>query len=116
MKMKHILQAEGAAVLALSIYLYAQTGGSWWFFAALILVPDVAMIGYLFGLKLGAICYNIAHNYALPTLLAAISIFTNDHLMTHIAIIWFAHIGMDRAVGYGLKYETGFKDNHLDKV
>jgi hypothetical protein len=26
------------------------------------------------------------------------------------------HIGMDRALGFGLKYETDFKDTHLGRV
>ena len=33
-----------------------------------------------------------------------------------LGLIWLAHIGMDRAIGYGLKYPTNHKDTHLQRV
>ena len=33
-----------------------------------------------------------------------------------VALIWLAHIGMDRLLGYGLKYPSAFKDTHLQRV
>lgn len=116
MKIRFVLQLEGAAILGTAIYLYAHLGGSWWLFGALILAPDVAMVFYAFGLKLGTFAYNLVHNYTLPSILLIIGISLNQNLLVNISIIWFAHIGMDKMVGYGLKYSTGFKDTHFEKV
>lgn len=115
MKIRYILQSEGAAIFGLAIVIYTMQGGSWWLFAALILAPDFAMLGYAFGLKIGSFSYNLVHNYTLPAILAATGIYLNDSTLTNISIIWCAHIGMDRMIGYGLKYSSGFKNTHLDK-
>lgn len=113
MKIRYILQLEGAAIFALSLFIYTNQAGSWWLFAALILAPDLSMIGYAGGLKVGAFCYNLAHNYALPAILVATGLYLDNTLLINAAIIWFAHIGMDRMIGYGLKYSSGFKHTHL---
>lgn len=116
MKIKYILQIEGAAIFGLTLYLYAQFGGSWWLFGSLILAPDLAMVGYAFGLKVGTFCYNLVHNYTPAAALAMVGVYLEYNLLIHIAIIWFAHIGMDKMVGYGLKYTSSFKDTHFEKV
>ena len=110
------LQAEGAAIAAAAIYVYAQTGGSWMFFALLILLPDLSMLGYLKDNRLGAVCYNVAHSYLAPMMLGGIGMVTASGLLMQLALIWVAHIGMDRAIGYGLKYAAGFKTTHLDRL
>lgn len=116
MKIRYILQLEGAAIFGLALFIYAHLGGSWWLFGVLILVPDLSMVGYAFGLKVGTFCYNLVHNYVFPTAMAALGIYLNDNLLTHIAIIWFAHIGMDRAIQYGLKYSSSFKHTHFTRL
>lgn len=116
MKIRYILQLEGAAILALAVLIYANFGGTWWLFGLLILSPDLSMIGYALGLKAGTFCYNLLHNYVFPALLAVIGIYLGDDMLTNIAIIWFAHIGMDRMVLYGLKYSSGFKHTHLNRL
>jgi hypothetical protein len=108
-----LLRTEGAFVFILSILLYAHTGASWWRFAALLLVPDVLMAGYWLGPRWGAILYNCAHTYIGPVLLAAFAIVSSHHALLPYSLIWTAHIAMDRALGYGLKYPTGFKKTHL---
>lgn len=108
-----ILQAEGAAVLALSLGAYAQWGGSWVLFGLLILAPDLAMIGYALGNRLGAAAYNAAHTHIVPLALLAVGVTSEAGTVTAVALIWIAHIGFDRMLGYGLKYETGFGDTHL---
>lgn len=108
-----ILQAEGAAVFSLALAAYAQWGGSWGLFGLLILAPDLAMIGYAFGNRIGAASYNAAHTYVLPLALLAIGVTIETGAVTAIALIWIAHIAFDRMLGYGLKYETGFGDTHL---
>jgi predicted Co/Zn/Cd cation transporter (cation efflux family) len=108
------LRLEGAAVLALSVFLYARGGHSWALFALLILAPDVAMIGYLAGSRFGAVVYNLAHVYVGPVLLAMVWMGLDRPPVP--ALIWAAHIGLDRMLGYGLKYPSGFGDTHLGHV
>lgn len=74
------------------------------------------MVGYLFGARTGSLAYNIVHSYTLPLAFAVISLVVGAPLGVQLALIWLAHIGMDRTVGYGLKYQTGFKDTHLQRV
>lgn len=111
-----ILRIEGAAVLALSVLLYGLNGGSWLLFVLLFLVPDVSMLGYLAGSWVGAVSYNLFHTYAAPVLLAAFGLLAGSSLAVSLALVWVAHIGFDRMVGYGLKYPTGFFDTHLHRL
>ena len=111
-----LLRVEGGVLLATGALLYWVNGGSWVLFALLILAPDVSMLGYLFGTKVGAATYNLAHTYALPASLGAFGVLAGSPLAVSVALVWLAHIGMDRLVGYGLKYASGFKDTHLNRV
>ena len=108
-----LLRAEGAVVFILSILLYAHTGASWWRFAALLLVPDAVMAGYWLGARSGAIFYNFGHTYVGPALLAGFAIVGSHPAWLPYLLIWAAHIALDRALGYGLKYNAGFKTTHL---
>lgn len=111
-----LLRLEGLTVFVAAILLYASQGGSAVAFILLLLVPDVSMIGYTINIRLGSITYNLVHTYALPALLVGLALALNVPVLLQIAFIWFAHIGMDRIVGYGLKYPTDFKDTHLQRV
>lgn len=108
-------RVEGAAVLAAALLAYAWLDASWLLFAALLLLPDLGMLGYLAGPRVGAITYNIVHVYAGPaaTILAGLA---GVAWALPTGVIWLAHIGMDRALGYGLKLPTGFKDTHLGRI
>lgn len=110
---KTLLQLEGLAVLAACAGLYQHIGGNWTQAAILFFVPDVIFAAYLFGPRIGAIGYNIVHSMIGPLLLAGWGVMSNNHASLAIALIWMAHIGFDRALGYGLKYATGFGDTHL---
>lgn len=107
------LRLESAAVAIAAILAYRQLGQPWWLFAALILVPDLSMLGYLAGPKLGAHCYNAIHAYLGPLILVSFGIVTGSRFAEAIACIWIAHIGIDRGLGYGLKYPQGFAFTHL---
>jgi hypothetical protein len=111
-----ILRIEGATLLAASVMLYWANGGSWWLFALLLLAPDLSALGYLAGPRIGAGAYNAFHSYPLPAALGLIGMLWGTPLVVGISLVWFAHIGMDRLVGYGLKYPSGFKDTHLGRV
>jgi hypothetical protein len=109
-----LLRVEGGVLLALSVLLYALQGGNWLLFVLLFLVPDLSMLGYVVGRQTGATSYNLFHTHLLPGLLAAFGILAGFPLLVSLTLVWFAHIGFDRMVGFGLKYPTGFFDTHLN--
>jgi hypothetical protein len=110
------LRLEGLAVVVLSAVLYGQTGTSWWWFAGLWLVPDLSMLGYLAGPRVGSYCYNTAHTYLLPVTLAVCALGLHRVALVPYALIWCNHIGLDRLMGYGLKYPAGFGLTHLSRL
>ena len=107
------LRLEGLAVLAVTVTAFAGLQASWWLFAALFLVPDVSFLAYLVNPRVGAIVYNARHSYIAPLFLGLTAYFGQTSFLMPIALIWVAHIGFDRAVGYGLKYGSAFGDTHL---
>ena len=111
-----LLRLEGAAVLVAAVALYYDSGGSWWLLAALLLAPDLGAIGFAFGPRAGAASYDATHVEAVPLALAVGGHLGGSDLAVQLGLIWLAHIGMDRAIGYGLKYPTHFKDTHLQRV
>ena len=115
-KPKLLLHLEGAAALAVACVVYYQSHGGWLWFALLFLSPDLSMLGYIAGNKSGALFYNLAHTYVLPACLVALYWFVGHSWFLWLGLISLAHIGFDRLLGYGLKYETAFKDTHLQWV
>lgn len=111
-----VLRAEGAALLVVAALLYGRTGASWWLFAVLFLAPDLSFLGFLGGPRLGAIVYNAAHTLIGPAALGLAGLLFADTLLTALALIWAAHIGFDRLLGYGLKYAAGFTFTHLGRI
>jgi hypothetical protein len=111
-----LLRLEGLTLFAGMVLLYAVWGGSWWVFALLFLVPDLSFIAYLADAKSGAVVYNAAHSYMLPVALMTLGFALPEPLTLSIAMIWLAHIGIDRALGYGLKYKAGFGFTHLGRI
>ena len=110
---KLLLRLEGALVLLAGLAAWSHEGGSWPWFVGLFLVPDLSMLGYLHNPRTGAALYNAGHSYVLPGVLAALALMLGMHALLLAAILWVAHIGFDRLMGYGLKYETRFFDTHL---
>ena len=108
-----LLRLEGLVVLVASIAAYAAIDGSWTLFALLLLVPDLAMIGYLSGPRVGAITYNAVHTYAAPALVGVLAYAGLLEGGWRYCLIWIAHIAMDRALGFGLKFSSAFADTHL---
>lgn len=113
---KIILHLEGFIVFLLSIFFYKLYDFSWLLFIILLFSPDLAMLGYLINSKIGAYIYNIFHTYSLSLFTLLLGILFNFWLLLAIGLIWTAHIGMDRMLGYGLKYPTKFKDTHMQRV
>jgi len=111
-----LLRVEGLAVLALATAAYAQFGAGWGWFALLFLLPDLSFFAYLAGPRAGAAVYNAAHSYAGPLMLLALGVLGALPGLLAIALVWCAHIGFDRALGYGLKYAAGFRLTHLGPI
>lgn len=111
-----LLHLEGLAVLVLSLLVYSTLAGSWTQFALLFLTPDLFMLGYLLNKRVGAVCYNLAHTYVAALGIIAIGYFDGSSFLLAFGVIVTAHIGFDRMLGFGLKYPTGFKDTHFQRV
>jgi hypothetical protein len=111
-----LLRIEGAALAIASIFMFHRLGGNWWLFACLILVPDVSLLGYLGGTRLGAIAYNALHVTPGPLVCAGLGFLLPSFDLIQVALIWAAHVGIDRAVGFGLKYNAGFGFTHLGRI
>jgi len=108
-----LLRLEGAAVFLAATLAYFADGGAWWLYLVLLLAPDLAFIGYGAGERLGAMTYNAAHTIVAPVVLVAGAWAVGQDLAFHVGLIWLAHIGMDRMLGYGLKYPGGSGQTHL---
>lgn len=113
---KIFLHIEGFAVLLLSLIVYGYFDFSWFLFIVLLFAPDLSMLGYLLNQKVGAFMYNLVHTYTTAIGVILVGMLLNKSLVFAIGLILAAHIGMDRMLGYGLKYTTAFKDTHLQKV
>jgi Domain of unknown function (DUF4260) len=108
-----LLRLEGLAIAVGAIVLFAELDASWWIFVALILAPDVAFVAYAAGPRIGAAAYNLTHNLILPIALGTTGVLVNSVATTAVALTC---IGVDRLLGYGLKYPTAFRDTHMQRV
>jgi hypothetical protein len=111
-----LLRLEGAALALVAVFAYVKLGAPWWLFAVTILAPDLAMLGYLAGTRIGAIIYNAFHVTLGPLALALAGFLLPQFDILAIALVWLCHIGIDRTFGMGLKYKVGFAFTHLGRV
>ena len=111
-----LLRLEGLAIAVGALVLYFHADYGWLLLLLLILAPDLSMLGYLGGTTVGAVSYNAVHATVIPITLGLVGVLADSEIAIQIALIWLAHIGVDRFLGYGLKYPTGFKDTHLQRV
>lgn len=116
MSLRKLIHIEYAIGFLLLLLLYIHFNYSLLLFLLLLLVPDITMFGYIFNPKIGAFFYNIGHHLSLPFLLFIIAFMNDFSTLLMIALIWIAHIYMDRSVGFGLKYENAFKETHLQRI
>jgi Domain of unknown function (DUF4260) len=110
-----LLRSEGAALLTMAVVLYGRQGQSWWLFLALLAAPDLGLLGYLVGSHAGAVTYDLTHTYLPPAVLVLGGVLGGSSLAVSAALIWFAHIGMDRALGLGLRYPDRPPESHLNE-
>lgn len=111
-----LLRLEGAALAAAALIAYSHLGESWWLFALLVMAPDLSFAAYLAGRRAGAFVYNLVHTTILPVLLGALAYLAGETPLVAVSLIWLFHIGIDRMLGYGLKYASGFTDTHLGRI
>jgi hypothetical protein len=111
-----LLRLEGLTIALAALFIYYLTGQSWQLFALLILAPDISFAAYLMGPVAGAIGYNTLHSWIGPAILIAGSFAVSWNLGTAIGLVWVIHIGLDRALGYGLKHFSGFRDTHFGRI
>ncbi len=108
-----VLKLEELGQFLLSIFLFSQLNFSWWYFPALLLLPDLSMIGYLINNKAGALLYNFFHHKLLAIIIIILGFYLNNSILSLAGVILFGHSAMDRIFGYGLKYNDNFKNTHL---
>ena len=111
-----LLRVEHLALLALAIAVYWERDGNWLLFAILFLAPDLAFAAAVAGSQVGLVAYNLTHAAVAPVILALIGILGDLELAVSLALIWFAHLAFDRAIGYGLKYSLTKNDTHLNRI
>lgn len=111
-----ILRFEGAVILSLAVFLYVRGDGGWLLFLLLLLAPDISLLGYTAGPRVGAATYNALHTTVGPAAVAVAGILAESTGAVSVALVWFAHIGLDRLLGYGLKRTSGFRDTHLGRI
>lgn len=114
--MKTTLKIEELAQFILGIFLFSQLSYSWWVFPALLLLPDIGMLGYLVNTKVGAITYNLFHHKAIAIGMMLVGMLYIGEIYSLIGILLFSHASMDRIFGYGLKYPDHFKNTHLGRM
>lgn len=114
--MKNSLKIEELFMFGLGVYLFSLLPYQWWWFLVLILAPDIGMVGYLFGNKTGAFMYNLFHHKGVAIAIYLLGTYLSVSILQLIGIILFAHSAMDRIMGYGLKYDKGFKFTHLGEI
>lgn len=110
------LRLEGVAAFAAGLAIFGAAGGPWLLALPLLLAPDVSMVGYLHGPRLGALTYNLVHNWALGLAVLGLGAWSGVGGVTLAGAILVAHVGMDRALGYGLKLPTSFQETHLGRI
>ena len=113
---RFLLHPEGVAVAVAAVVLYFWDDHPWWLLLLLALAPDLSMAAYAPGPRIGAAAYDVVHTYAIPVGLGAVGVVADSDPAIAVALIWLTHIGVDRAIGYGLKYPSGFKDTHPKRV
>lgn len=114
--MKKLITLEEIAQFLLGIFLFSRLNFAWWWFPALILVPDFSMVGYLLNSKIGVWIYNFFHHKLLAVIVFVLGYYVDNQILILAGTILFAHSAMDRIFGYGLKYEDAFTNTHLGKI
>lgn len=115
-KPRWFLRLDGLVLLVATILAFSAQHVAWWLYPALVLVPDVSMVGYLRDTRAGALIYNVGHSYLAPALVVLAGWRASSPLTIACGVIWLGHVGADRLLGYGLKYDDAFTSTHLGRI
>lgn len=110
------MRLEGALGFLFCTMIYFLLGFNIYVFLACLLLPDIFLLGYIVNNKVGAFLYNLGHVFIFPLILFLLAVITTKQAFLVIALIWASHIFFDIMIGYGLKYNEGFKITHLQKL
>ena len=116
MKLRKIISLEYVIAFLVTVFFYWHFDFSFVYFVLFLLLPDISMLGYMVNTKVGALFYNIGHSLVMPAILLVLGFVTVSTPLLMVSIIWLAHIFLDRALGYGLKYEEAFTKTHLQQI
>ena len=111
--MKALLKGEELLLFALAVHLFGRLGYDWWVYLVLLLVPDLSMVAYVGGARLGAITYNIFHLRALAIGLYLAGAWAGAAAAQLAGLVLLGHSTLDRVFGFGLKYPDAFEHTHL---
>ena len=111
-----LLRAEQVAIFLAGVVLWLANGGVPLLLIPALLLPDLSMIGYLRGPGIGSITYNAVHHLVLALALLGLGSWLAVGWLILAGAVVLAHVGMDRALGYGLKLPTDFRDTHLGRI
>lgn len=114
--MKNLLKVEELTMFLISIFLFSLLDYPWWMFLALILAPDIGMLGYIINTQVGALTYNLCHHKGLAILIGFVGYWGSVPELQLAGVILFGHASMDRMLGYGLKFPDSFKSTHLGSL
>ncbi len=114
--MQNLIKLEYLALAVLSVYLFSLTGYQWWVFPALILLPDLGMVGYLINSRVGAATYNSTHHLLTAVILFLVGTLIFSPPLQLLGAIVLGHSNLDRLLGYGLKYPDSFQHTHLGMI
>ncbi|MDW8570038.1 DUF4260 domain-containing protein [Staphylococcus shinii] len=114
--MSNFIKLENIFVFLVTMIVYLMFGFSIWMFLLFLLVPDIFMVGYMINKEIGSKVYNVGHTYIVPILFVLLYLIFNEGLLLQIALVWLAHISMDRSFGFGLKYASDFNETTIQKI
>ena len=114
--MKNLIRIEELFLTLLAFYLFLGLDYAWWWFFVLFLLPDLSMLGYLLGPKVGAWTYNLVHHKGVAVALFVLGSYGQVPWLQLVGLILLGHSSLDRVFGYGLKYPDSFQHTHLGRI
>ncbi len=114
--MRNLIKLEELFLFFFSIFLFAQLGMPWWWYPALLLAPDLGILGYLAGPRVGAFSYNLLHHKAIAVTAFVLGTYLASPPLQLAGVIILGHSSLDRVLGYGLKYPDSFRHTHLGTI
>jgi hypothetical protein len=111
-----LLHLEGAALFVAATAAYFHLGHPWWLYLLLLIAPDLSLLGMLAGPRVGAVVYNLVHTLVGPTIVLVVGWWVGSAGGVAVGLVWLAHLGLDRMVGYGLKYPDSGKITHFERI